>query len=224
MEDNLHAARDSIVKAGLHWDTARGLVRPALGVGFCAASHRWVKASGIGSPIDPEAAVHRLVAEGKARRIPVGVIGPNEASRTELATAEAIGRGVAGLGLPLICGGRGGCMEAAARGAANAGGVVVGVLPSADWMTANDHVHIPVATGLGEARNAIIASACFSLIAVGAGHGTLSEMALGLKMGRLVVAMPEAENVRGATVCNTVAEAIEAVALRYLGLDREAAQ
>jgi hypothetical protein len=152
----------------------------------------------------------------------VGVIGPHDASATELETAGAIGRGVAHLGLPLICGGRGGCMEAAARGAAGAGGLVIGILPSADWLSANEQVHVPIATGLGEARNAIIASACFALIAVGEGHGTLSEMALGLKMRRLVIAMPQAERVRGATPCATAGEAMAQVAQRYLGLDGEA--
>lgn len=99
-----------------------------------------------------------------------------------------------------------------------AGGLVIGILPSSDWMTANPHVSISIASGLGEARNAIIASACFALIAVGGGHGTLSEMALGLKMSRLVIAMPPAADVPGARRCVTVDEAIEVVAERYLGL------
>jgi uncharacterized protein (TIGR00725 family) len=194
---------------------------------FCTLAHRWVAANGstaVIEGIDVVTAVRRLVGERGARRLPVGVIGPNEAAIAELATAEAIGRGVASLGLPLICGGRGGCMEAAARGAAQAGGLVIGILPSADWLSANDHVHVPVATGLGEARNAIIASACFALVAVGAGHGTLSEMALGLKMGRLVIAMPQAERVRGAIPCETAQDAMAHVAQRYLGLDAEAGQ
>jgi hypothetical protein len=224
MEDSLQAQDPGAVKAALHWDAAQGLVRPALGVRFCTAAHRWVAAGGSraeAAAIDVVTAVSRLVGEHAARRLPVGVIGPNEASITELATAEAIGRGVAGLGLPLICGGRGGCMEAAARGAAEAGGLVIGILPAADWLSANDHVHVPIATGLGEARNAIIASACFALVAVGAGHGTLSEMALGLKMRRLVIAMPQAERVRGATPCETAEDAMACVAARYLGLDGE---
>lgn len=170
-----------------------------------------------GSPCD--LVRRRLAAEG-ARRLPVGIIGPNEALPTELGFAEAVGAGLAGLGLPLICGGRGGCMEAASRGAAGAGGLVIGILPSGDWSTANAHVAVPIATGLGEARNAIIASACFALVAVGGGHGTLSEMALGLKMGRLVIAMPTAVPVVGALACATVAEAVDAVASRYLELDR----
>lgn len=188
---------------------------------FSTAEHGWVGQSlarGLtGTSVSPGEAVAKLLASS-ARRLPVGVIGPFDASAEELAFAEQAGAAVARLGLPLVCGGRGGCMEAAARGAAEAGGLVIGILPSSDWMAANAHVAIPIASGLGEARNAIIASACFALIAVGGGHGTLSEMALGLKMGRLVVALPTAVRVGGAQDCTTMPEAIEHVALRYLGL------
>jgi uncharacterized protein (TIGR00725 family) len=150
-------------------------------------------------------------------RLPVGVIGPNDANGDELAQAAAVGRAIASVGFPLICGGRGGCMEAASRAATEAGGLVIGILPSSDWRTANASVTVPLASGLGEARNAIIASACFALVAVGGGHGTLSEMALGMKLGRLVVAMPGALPVPGTIKCETADAAIEAVALRYLG-------
>ncbi len=76
-------------------------------------------------------------------------------------------------------------------------------------------VSVPIASGIGEARNAIIASACFALVAVGAGHGTLSEIALGLKMERLVVTMPDANRVDGALECTDVDTAMEAIAERY---------
>lgn len=148
-------------------------------------------------------------------RLPVGVIGPNDASPAELAMAEAMGRAIARLGLPLICGGRGGCMQAASRGAAEAGGLVIGILPSSDWASANPYVSVPIASGIGEARNAIIASACFALVAVGGGHGTLSEIALGLKMERLVITMPDANRVEGALECATAEQAVAAIAARY---------
>jgi uncharacterized protein (TIGR00725 family) len=192
------------------------------GRAFDMTRHQWARSEAVqraeGAPITMSDAIRRLLVQG-ARRLPVGVIGPNDASVQELAFAEEAGAAIAALGLPLICGGRGGCMEAASRGAARAGGLVLGVLPSGDWMTANAHVSVPIASGLGEARNAIIASACFALIAVGGGHGTLSEMGLGLKMGRLVVAMPPAARITGACDCTTISEAMEHVALRYLGLD-----
>jgi uncharacterized protein (TIGR00725 family) len=202
--------------------TADGRLNDDVGRAFDPADHQWLPqapaARRRGTLVAANDAVSALVARG-ARRLPVGVIGPNDASPQELAFAEEAGAGIARLGLPLICGGRGGCMEAASRGAAQAGGLVLGVLPSGDWMTANAHVSVPIASGIGEARNAIIASACFALISVGGGHGTLSEMGLGLKMGRLVVGMPTAPPVAGALECATIAEAMEHVALSYLGLD-----
>lgn len=157
----------------------------------------------------------RSAIDGRGPRLPVGVIGPNDASTAELEMAEAIGRAIAGLGLPLICGGRGGCMQAASQGAAQAGGLVIGILPTSDWSSANEFVSVPIATGIGEARNAIIASACFALVAVGGGHGTLSEIALGLKMERLVVTMPHANRVNGAIECETVEQAVAAIVSRY---------
>ncbi len=212
------------------WQTADGQVRDARARLFDSSSHAWNTMSHVSvaasddrsNTLSAAEAVSLLTARG-ARRLPVGVIGPNDASVQELAFAEAVGRAIAGLGLPMICGGRGGCMEAASRGHAQAGGLVIGILPGSDWRSANVHVAIPVATGIGEARNAIIASACFALIAVGGGHGTLSEMALGLKMERLVIAMPQAASVPGALSCESVDDAMEAVASRYLALGERAA-
>jgi uncharacterized protein (TIGR00725 family) len=201
-----------------------GVIRNELGQRFDPVAHIWRSGDSSeqelpGTAVDAAEAVELLVNRHGARRLPVGIIGPNDASDADILAAERAGAAVAGLGLPLICGGRGGAMEAASRGAAQIGGLVIGILPSHDWMSANAHICVPIASGIGEARNAIIASACFALIAVGGGHGTLSEMALGLKMGRLVIAMPEAERVNGALYCATVGEAIDAVARRYLGLD-----
>jgi uncharacterized protein (TIGR00725 family) len=102
--------------------------------------------------------------------------------------------------------------------------MMLGILPSDDWREANPHVIIPIATGIGEARNSIIASASFAIVAVGGAadpvsYGTISEMAFGLRLGRLVLGMPEAPNLPGMRRCQTVAEAAEKVALRYLSLD-----
>ncbi len=197
--------------------SAPDILRDDAGRRFDAATHRWqpaVTGEAAGNPIAASEAL-RLALKAGARRLPVGVIGPNDASPSELAMAEAAGRGIARLGLPLICGGRGGCMQAASRGAAEAGGLVIGVLPSTDPLSANPFVSVPIASGIGEARNAIIASACFALVAVGGGHGTLSEIALGLKMERLVIAMPDANRVDGALECAEIETAMEAIAGRY---------
>jgi hypothetical protein len=192
------------------------------GAVFDPVTHRWRRAglgdlASTGPRWSAAEAVRHLIGLG-GRRLPVGVIGPNEAGAQELRIAEQVGEAIARLGLPMICGGRGGCMEAASCGHARQGGLVIALLPSGDPFSGNAHVGVPIATGIGEARNALIASACFALVAVGGGLGTLSEMALGLKLGRRVVAMPPALPVPQALRCDTIDEAIDAVARRYLEL------
>ena len=103
--------------------------------------------------------------------------------------AEEVGRRIAARGAILICGGRGGVMEAASKGAAGAGGLVVGILPSEDEKSANPYVEIPIVTGMGNARNAINALTSHSLIAITGGAGTLSEIALALKVDTPVVGL-----------------------------------
>lgn len=163
-------------------------------------------------PISPREALRHLNANAKMRRVPVGVIGPREATAGQCAIAETLGQELADLGLALLCGGKNGVMEAVCRGHAQAGGQPIGLLPDDDWHAANDFVAIPIATGIGNARNAIIARACFALIAVGGGYGTLSEMAFGLHYGRLVLTLDEAPDVAGAVRCADVEEAVDLIA------------
>ncbi len=203
--------------------TENGLVFADNGLFFNEESHSWLPQAGsapfsLHERLTAYEAAELIIRTRHGRKLPIGVIGPNEASPGELADAKAVGAAIARLGLPMVCGGRGGAMEAASQGHAEAGGMVIGILPSGDWFSANPYVTIPLATGFGEARNAIIASSCFALVAVGGGHGTLSEMALGLKLKRLVIAMPHAHHISGTTICATVDEAMEAVASSYLGL------
>ena len=117
----------------------------------------------------------------------VAVVGPGEATPEEIATAEEVGRLLAERGAVLVCGGLGGVMEAACRGAKEGGGRTVGILPGGDRAAANPHVDVAIATGLGEARNALVVRAADALIAVGGAYGTLSEIALALKTGTPVV-------------------------------------
>jgi uncharacterized protein (TIGR00725 family) len=117
----------------------------------------------------------------------VAVVGPGEATPDEAAAAEEVGRRLAEHGAVVICGGLGGAMEAVSRGAAGAGGTVVGVLPGSDRRAANRHVTVAIATGLGEARNALVVRAADVLIAVGGSYGTLSEIAMALKAGKRVI-------------------------------------
>lgn len=151
-----------------------------------------------GGTLSPEAALVAMQRQGaQPLRMPIGVIGPREAEGQTLALAEAAGAVIARCGFTLLCGGRQGVMEAASRGAAQAGGIVVGILPEEDISGANDYVTIPIATGIGEARNAIVARACRCLVAVGNSLGTLSEVALALRFGRAVFGLGGAAQVEG---------------------------
>jgi uncharacterized protein (TIGR00725 family) len=119
----------------------------------------------------------------------IAVVGPGRASPEELAAAEEVGAEVAAAGAVLVCGGLGGVMEAACRGARSRGGMTVGLLPGLDRGAANGWVQIAVPTGLGEARNALIVRAADALVAVGGSWGTLSEIALAMKGGVPVVGL-----------------------------------
>jgi uncharacterized protein (TIGR00725 family) len=110
----------------------------------------------------------------------VAVIGASQASADEMRAAEEIGRGLAQAGAVVITGGRGGVMAAASQGAAQAGGLVVGILPGSDRAEANEFVTVAIATGLGELRNGLIVRAADAAVAVGGAYGTLSEVALAL--------------------------------------------
>lgn len=116
----------------------------------------------------------------------ISVCGPNDASEIELNLAYQTGRLVAESGHALVCGGRGGVMEQAAAGARDAGGATIGILPSYDASEANRHIDHAIPTGLGHARNAIVAASGEAVIAIGGGFGTLSEIGLALKMGKQV--------------------------------------
>jgi len=140
-------------------------------------------------------ALLRLASHRMLRRVPIGIIGPREATQTQRDLAEQMGAALARHGLQLLCGGKNGVMEAACKGHAQEGGMPVGLLPDEEWHAANPYVAIPIATGIGPARNAIIARACLVLVAIGGGVGTLSEMALGLQFNRLVLAMADAPEV-----------------------------
>ena len=119
----------------------------------------------------------------------VAVIGPGRATEAQEADAEAIGGGLAAAGVIVVCGGLGGVMAAACRGAKEAGGTTVGLLPGSDRDAANPWVDVAVPTGLGEARNALVVRAADAVVAVGGEYGTLSEIAFALKAGKPVVGL-----------------------------------
>lgn len=119
----------------------------------------------------------------------ISVIGGSEVDRVTADAAHEVGRLVAGRGHDLVCGGLGGVMAAACRGAAEAGGLTIGILPGTDRAGANPHVDVPVATGLGDARNALVVLNGDAAIAVAGGPGTLSEIGLALGYGRPVAGL-----------------------------------
>jgi uncharacterized protein (TIGR00725 family) len=123
------------------------------------------------------------------QRVQISVIGASEGSSEILRDAEAVGRGVAEAGAVLVCGGLTGVMEAASKGAAEAGGTVVAILPTLSPADANPYVSYAVATGTGHARNLSVVASGEAVIAVGGEWGTLSEIAYARKLGRPVVAI-----------------------------------
>ncbi|MGJ3262700.1 MAG: DNA-binding protein [Salinarimonas sp.] len=172
-----------------------------------------------GLDLAPADAVRALHAAGPVRGLPVGVIGPKIATARQVEIATTLGARIADLGLQLVCGGKTGVMEAVCRGNLEAGGRPIGLVPDEEWDAGNDHVAIPLATGIGPARNVLIARACFALVAVGGGYGTLSEIAFGLHFDRLVLSLEDAPRVEGALACANVDEACDRLARRFLRLD-----
>lgn len=119
----------------------------------------------------------------------VAVCGAATAAKEEASLAEQVGRLLAEGGAVVVCGGLGGVMEAAARGATAAGGIAVGLLPGDDRAGAAPPLTLALPTGMGEGRNALIARAADAVIAIGGEWGTLSEIALALKMGKPVIGL-----------------------------------
>lgn len=119
----------------------------------------------------------------------VSVIGPGDADDETYRLAREVGRLVAGRGGVVVCGGLAGVMEAAARGATEAGGVAIGILPDEDRHRANPYLSYSIPTGVGQARNLAVACSADAVVAVGGGYGTLSEIGLAKKVGRPVFSL-----------------------------------
>jgi uncharacterized protein (TIGR00725 family) len=145
----------------------------------------------------------------------VSVIGASDCRAAEQALAEEVGQLLAQEGATLVCGGLGGVMEAAARGAKQAGGTTIGILPGHERSVANPYLDHILTTGMGHARNLAVVSSGDAVIAVGGGYGTLSEIGLAAKIGRPVVILGgwRLENDKGTEGISYAHTAIEAVAL-----------
>ena len=152
-----------------------------------------------------------LQASSRRLRQPIGIIGPSDGNAACCQAAYAVAYRLAACGLAMVCGGRGGVMEAASRGAFEAGGTVIGLLPESTEAAANAYLTIALPTGMGEMRNALIATSSICLIAIGGGMGTLSEMAFGLKLGKPVFCLYPEFSLPGATPVANVDETVAQV-------------
>jgi hypothetical protein len=140
----------------------------------------------------------------------IAVIGGRKTEKALLSEAEAIGKLIAINGATLVCGGLGGVMQAASRGAKSEGGLTIGILPQNDSKGANQYIDIPIATGLGIGRNVIIARTADAVIAVGGAYGTLSEIAYALQMGKPVVGI-KTWDIKGVIHVENAADAVNKV-------------
>src|SRR4029453_9047500 len=136
----------------------------------------------------------------------VAVVGGGAAEPRIAALAEGVGRLLGRSGAVVVCGGLGGVMEAACRGAKSAGGMTGGILPGLHRRDAHTWVDVAIPTGLGEARNALVVRAADVLIAIGGEYGTLSEIALALKAGTPVVGLHTWELAKAGSLVHAIVE------------------
>ncbi|HLG73828.1 MAG TPA: TIGR00725 family protein [Chloroflexota bacterium] len=139
------------------------------------------------------------------------VVGPHDADGRVYGLAEQVGRLLGREGWVVFTGGLGGVMEAASKGARESGALTVGILPGGDTSEANAYVQVPVATGMGEARNLVLIRSVDVVIGVGKGYGTLSEIAFGLRLGKRVILLESWQEVGSeAIVVSSPEEAMNA--------------
>jgi uncharacterized protein (TIGR00725 family) len=212
------------MSATFRLDRASGTLLDGAGRRFDPVARRWESAgatirSDVLEDVDMIAAVTWLQREsGYPLRVPIGVIGPREATQAQLAAALEVGELLGDCRLTLICGGRQGVMQAVCEGVARVGGLSIGLLPEPDPAAANPYLGVAIATGIGEARNALIARASFCLIAIGNSFGTLAEVALGRHFGKLIIGLEGAARVEGVQHIDTAREAVAMVAQAILGV------
>lgn len=140
------------------------------------------------------------------KKIRIAVFGGREADQALLQAARKIGEGIAGRGWILLCGGRGGIMEAVSQGCHSAGGLSIGILPGNDDSDANPWLDVALPTGLGFARNSVLAQTCHAAVAIGGKYGTLSEIAYALQYEKPLITL-HSWDIPG-TVKATCAEAV----------------
>lgn len=205
-------------------DHARETLSDASGRRFDPVTRTWLPAprefaGATGAPLDAIGAATWLQRESShPLRVPIGVIGPRDASGAQMKAALEVGELLAECGLIVVCGGRQGVMQAVCEGVARNGGTSIGLLPESDPAHANHYVSIALATGIGEARNVLIARAALCLVAIGDSFGTLSEVALGRHFGKRVFGLEGAARVDGVEHVGDAREAVTRVAETALKL------
>jgi uncharacterized protein (TIGR00725 family) len=211
------------MSATFRLDRTRAALFDAAGRCFDPTQRRWLGVTPVVSDqvevLDALAAVTWLQRESGAwLRVPIGVIGPSQATDAQLSAALKVGELLGDCRLTVICGGRQGVMQAVCEGVARVGGLALGLLPETDSSNANPFVGVAIATGIGEARNALIARASFCLIAIGDSFGTLSEVALARQFGKLVIGLEGAADVEGVQHVGSAREAVERTAEAILAV------
>lgn len=142
----------------------------------------------------------------------ISVIGSGTCDEATRETARALGGLLAARGFAIVCGGLGGVMTAACQGAKEAGGTTIGILPGEDTDAANPYVDVPIATGLGIARNVLVVRNGLAAVAVAGEAGTLSEIGIALKLGRPVVALGHYASLPGVIAADTPEQAADLAA------------
>ena len=144
------------------------------------------------------------------RQMIIAVIGGGQCTEAEAEQAETVGREIARQGAVLVCGGMGGIMEAACRGASAEGGTTIGILPGDNRQVANPHVRIPIVTGIGYARNVAVVKTAHAVIAIAGSYGTLSEIGHALQSGIPVIGLNTWSLYRNGQQDNTIIPATSA--------------
>lgn len=145
----------------------------------------------------------------KKKKVFVGVIGAGKCSKKIFALAEEVGKEIAKSGAILVCGGLGGVMEGAAKGAKEAKGITIGILPGASKGEANPYIDIPIITGIGEGRNLMVIRSSDAIIALPGKYGTLSELSFAVKLDKPVVGISTWDISERITKSNDPAEAVK---------------
>ncbi|MCG8530818.1 MAG: TIGR00725 family protein [Desulfovibrionales bacterium] len=142
------------------------------------------------------------------RRPRIAIIGAGTCSNTVAALAEEVGSYLAKRGYDIVCGGLGGVMKAASKGCYEAGGNTIGILPGKNLSAANPYISFPVATGLGNMRNALVVGNASAVIAIDGEYGTLSEIALALKTDKKVIVIGHWSQIDGTIQASDATEAV----------------